>query len=124
LVVEDDRDLSAVVETTLRETGHEVRVAYDGETALQIARAMSPDAVVLDLGLPDFEGYDISRAMRKKGILDETAVIVVVTGDTDADLDRAQAVGCDHLLRKPVSSAALADLIDYIHARRQRKPGL
>lgn len=119
LIVEDDTDLCAVVSAVLRDGGHEVAMAHDGESALQQARATSPDAVLLDIGLPDFIGYDIARALRQKRILAETAIIVVVTGDSDASVDRANAVGVDVLLRKPVSPAALADLVDFLHQRRQ-----
>ena len=61
LVVEDDEEIADVLRRSLRQEGHEVRTAIDGEDALQAARDFSPDMVVLDLGLPKIDGVEVCR---------------------------------------------------------------
>ena len=64
LVVEDDADIAGVLRRSLDKEGYEVRVAGDGEEALQESGVFEPDAVVLDLGLPKIDGMEVARRMR------------------------------------------------------------
>ena len=65
LVVEDDTDIADVLQRSLRLEGYEVRVAADGQAALDEAHAFLPDVVVLDLGLPKIDGIEVARALRR-----------------------------------------------------------
>ncbi|MDQ3434884.1 MAG: response regulator, partial [Actinomycetota bacterium] len=67
LVVEDDRDIADVLRRSLGMEGYEVRLAGDGEEALAGAADFSPDAVVLDLGLPKIDGLEVARRLREAG---------------------------------------------------------
>ena len=120
LVVEDDPVYAHFVASTLRAAGHEIMVAFDGKQAREQARSGRPDAVILDLGLPDESGYDVARALRK-GILDDDAVIILLTANQFPERDTAEAVGIDMILSKPVEPALVSGMIDHVRARRQRR---
>jgi DNA-binding response OmpR family regulator len=120
LVVEDDPVYAHFVASTLRAAGHEIHVAFDGAQARQQARTGRPDAVILDLGLPDESGYDVARALRKD-ILDQDAVIILLTANQYPERDMAEAVGIDMILSKPVEPILVTGMIDHVRARRQRR---
>src|SRR5690606_11414358 len=103
LVVDDNRDAASSLALLLEMLGHESRVAFDGEEALEAAEEFTPDIVLLDIGLPKLSGHDVARAMRQrpwgKGI-----VIVAVTGwGQDSDREASRAAGCDWHVTKPLT---------------------
>jgi DNA-binding response OmpR family regulator len=105
LVVDDNRDAADSLAMLLGLWGHQPRVAYDGETALRAARAEPPDAVLLDLGMPGLDGYDLARDLRP-------AALIAVTGYADtAHRERAAAAGFDHFFVKPVDLDALRGML-------------
>lgn len=120
LVVEDDPDWGELVVEVLRHDGHIVALARDGESARQLASASTLDAVLLDLGLPDVNGYELALQLRERGLPD-SATIIMMTGDVTAELDRANAVGIDIVLHKPVDTVVLGRLIEFVRTRRRRK---
>ena len=117
LVVEDDRVYSEFIAQTLREAGHDITLAVDGASAREQARATNPDAVILDLGLPDESGFETARALRA-GILGTASIIVLLTANLFPDRDAAEALGIDIVLSKPVQPAVVVGIIDLVHARR------
>lgn len=121
LVVEDDVDLGDTIAAFLREDGHQVIVAVDGASAMDLARRAEPlHAVILDLNLPDLLGYDLARALRAD-VVSDSATIIMVTGATTAELDRANAVGIDIVLHKPVDAVVFGRLIEFVRKRRRRQ---
>jgi len=116
LVVEDDVELALAVATTLRREGHEVSTAGDGASALRLAHRSPPDSVLLDLGLPDTDGYTIARTLRA-GIVPTSVSIIVITGSRWGTAD-ADAAGVDLVLDKPVAAEHLGGLVEYITHRR------
>lgn len=120
LVVEDDATYAEFVADTLRAAGHGVTVAVDGAAARARIAEASPDAVILDLTLPDESGYDIARALRR-GLLPATTVIIVLTANMFPELDMAEAVGIDLVLSKPIEPALVAGMVDHVHARRLKR---
>jgi CheY-like chemotaxis protein len=91
--------------------GHEVQVARTGPTAVEVASGWRPDVVLLDIGLPGMDGYQVAKALRAKPEF-KTVMICAITGYTpsDADRERQQQTGFDHHLVKPVSLQTLLDL--------------
>lgn len=106
LIVEDDADSARSLATLLQIGGNEAVVANDGPSALRAARALKPDAVVLDIGLPGMNGYDVAAALRR----DTNAKLIAVTGYVDED--RAKHAGFHYHLIKPVDRAELTALLD------------
>jgi len=114
LVVDDYADAAATLALLLREAGHEVETADCGAKALQLSAGFLPQAVVLDIGLPDLDGYEVAQRLRHRP---ETrhALLVAVSGYGRADdRKRSQAAGFDHHLLKPVDLQALCALLESV----------
>jgi PAS domain S-box-containing protein len=107
LVVDDNEDSAASLGLLLTLRGHEVRTAGDGLRAVAEAEAFRPDLVLLDIGLPNLNGYDTARAIRRRS-WGKQIVLVAVTGwGTEEDKLRAKDAGFDHHLTKPADPSAL-----------------
>ena len=113
LVADDNRDEADSLQRILALYGHEVRVAYDGASALMLGEQFRPRVAILDIGMPGTNGYDVARALRTRQ--GEAVTLVALTGwGQEADRRRAAEAGFDHHLVKPVEpqtlNALLADL--------------
>ncbi|WP_437933700.1 hybrid sensor histidine kinase/response regulator [Sorangium sp. So ce341] len=111
LVVEDNPDVAESLVMLLQALGHDVAMARSGPEALEAAPAFLPDVVLLDIGLPGMDGYEVARQLRRRPEL-ERALLVALSGyGQDEDRRRSRAAGFDHHLVKPVSRAVLQPLI-------------
>ncbi|MGZ5847251.1 MAG: PAS domain S-box protein [Ramlibacter sp.] len=108
LVIEDNHDTAATLGELLQLGGHEVELAYDGRSGIELARRMRPDAVISDLGLPGaMSGYDVARALRGEPALDGL-YLIALSGYADASARRRSVdAGFDAHLAKPPDIAAL-----------------
>jgi signal transduction histidine kinase len=111
LVVDDNEDAREALRFLLEDEGHRVRTAGDGPDALREAEAFHPEVILLDIGLPGMDGYEVARRLRKQpGSRD--ARIVAVSGYGQAeDRERSRAAGFDDHLLKPVPPARLLDVV-------------
>lgn len=111
VVVDDNRDAADSVASLLRILGHEADVAYDGRTALYLAKRFDADLVLLDIGMPGIDGYEVARRLRR--IVRENARLVAVTGyGSDEARSRSRKAGFDEHIVKPVTAEALQNLIE------------
>jgi signal transduction histidine kinase len=111
LVVDDNVDVADTVAKFLRLHAHEVCIAHDGLAALEAAQSFSPEIVLLDIGLPRLNGYEVGRRLRHLPG-GEQIVMVAVTGyGQEEDRLRSQAAGFDHHLVKPVDPAHLQQIL-------------
>jgi two-component system CheB/CheR fusion protein len=111
LLVDDNRDVRDSLKQLLELEGHSVSIAGDGRGALEIAAKEAPEIVVLDIGLPDMDGYELARRLRR---LDATskALLIAATGfGRQEDRARSEEAGIDHHLVKPLDLNALAEII-------------
>jgi PAS domain S-box-containing protein len=111
LVVDDNVDSAQSLAMLLQTQGHEVHVAHDGKAALAAAQSFHPEVALLDIGLPDRNGYDLAGELRT---LPETrdAVLVALTGyGAPEDRQRSKAAGFSHHLLKPVEMQVLQRII-------------
>jgi CheY-like chemotaxis protein len=100
-------DAATTLASLLEKDGHDVRRAHDGPGALLEADAFCPDAVVLDLGLPGMDGFEVARRLRLRAT-DTKPLLVAVSGyGRDEDRRRARVAGFDHHLIKPAELSAL-----------------
>ena len=109
LVVEDDATVRDVLTTLLGFDGFEVEAAPDGLTGLQLAEAMKPDIVLLDVGLPGIDGLEVCRMVRKRA--PATRVVMVTGRGTAEDELDGVAAGADAYLRKPFSPLELLEAL-------------
>ena len=106
LVVDDNRDTAVSGALMLRTLGHEVKTAFDGPTALEMARSFKPQALLLDIGLPGMTGYEVAQKLREEGFQEQTIVAVSGYGQPE-DRRRSREAGFDHHLVKPVDRDTL-----------------
>jgi light-regulated signal transduction histidine kinase (bacteriophytochrome)/ActR/RegA family two-component response regulator len=114
LVVDDNRDAIDSLELLLGGEGHEVLVAYDGESALRLAMTMQPDVVLLDIGLPGMDGYAIASALRQRFGHDALRIIAITGYGQSESRERSKSAGFDLHLVKPIDfEGLLAVLSEY-----------
>jgi signal transduction histidine kinase/ActR/RegA family two-component response regulator len=115
LVVDDNRDAADAFASLLELSGHHVQTAYTGRHALDLAETFRPHAVLLDIGLPDFSGYELAATIREspwgRGVM-----LIAVTGwGQDEDRRRALEAGCDHHLTKPIAPETVESLLQSLN---------
>jgi two-component system response regulator MprA len=116
LVVDDDPAVGASLDRALRLEGYEVDTCADGTSALRALAVAAPDAVVLDLGLPDLDGLEVCRRLRATG--DDTPVLILTARDAVDDRVHGLDAGADDYLVKPF---ALAELLARLRALLRRR---
>ena len=101
LVVEDYRDSRSVVELILRDARHEVHTAADGAIGLRIANNVRPDLILMDLTMPNMDGWEATRRLKANpGTRDIPVIAFTAQVDRDS-LDRAVSAGCNAVIAKP-----------------------
>jgi CheY-like chemotaxis protein len=116
LVVDDNHDAGDSLGQVLTLLGAEVRVARDGREALEMFAAFQPRVVLLDIGMPEMNGYDVARAIRTR-FPRSPATLVALTGwGQEGDRRRAREAGFDHHLVKPAELTVLQELLGTLHA--------
>jgi signal transduction histidine kinase len=110
LVVDDNQDAADSLMMLMQMRGFEVRVAYDGQTAIDIATRDKPAIILLDIGLPGIDGYEVCRRMRQQGLSD-TCIIALTGYGQDRDRERSKEAGFNLHTVKPVKIDELVRLI-------------
>ncbi|QJR35018.1 response regulator [Gemmatimonas groenlandica] len=110
LIVDDNRDSAESMAALLTLHGHHVRVAYDGETGLEMIDQETPDVMLLDIGLPGMDGYEVCRRTRARGLADVQIIAMSGFGQ-DQDVRRSREVGFDAHTVKPLKIAILLDIL-------------
>ena len=111
LVVDDNRDAALSLATMLRIMGNEATMADDGLAAVEAAENFRPDVILLDIGLPRLNGYEVCRRIRKQPWSKETLIIALTGWGQPEDRRRSQEAGFDHHLVKPVDVDQLKTLL-------------
>jgi two-component system CheB/CheR fusion protein len=117
LVVDDNKDGAESLALMLRLWGHEVSLAYDGSTALRRVQAEQPDVVLLDIGLPGIDGYQVAKRVRAQPALQRTVLVAMTGFGQDEDRRRSSEAGFDDHLVKPVDIATLERLLQSLPSR-------
>lgn len=114
LVVDDDRVLADLVAFTLRHEGFQIRLAFDGESALRAWESEAPDLIVLDVNLPKMDGFEVCRRIRQES--NTPIIMLTVLGEED-DVVRGLQIGADDYIEKPFSPR---QLVARVHAVLRR----
>lgn len=121
LVVDDDKDVVRLMRAYLEQSDFEVLVAYNGETAMHILRRERPDLVLLDLMLPDHDGWEITRWMRREPLLQQTPVIMLTARVSDTDKIVGLELGADDYVTKPYNPR---EVVARVRARLRARAGM
>jgi signal transduction histidine kinase/ActR/RegA family two-component response regulator len=119
LVVDDNADAAQALAECLRVMAHHVTVARDGASAIEQALLDSPDLVILDIGMPEMDGYELARRLRALPQLRSTVFVALTGYAEDGDVTRALQSGFDHHFAKPLDLPKLAALIDTPRPKRR-----
>jgi signal transduction histidine kinase len=112
LIVDDNVDTATGLAAHLRETGaHQVRLAHSGQAGLAAAEQSAPDLVLLDIGLPDIDGYEVARRLRADARFKRVPLVALTGFCADADRVRARLAGFDEYLVKPVPYQMLNEVL-------------
>jgi PAS domain S-box-containing protein len=118
LVVDDNVDVAASFSMYLRSGGHDVRIAHNGPAALEAAKEFQPEVVLLDIGLPKMDGYEVARRLREQSE-GKNSLLVAVTGyGQEEDRRQAEEAGFDAHLVKPADLTALRRLLTDLKGSR------
>lgn len=122
LIVDDDREIARLVRAYLEQSGYQVLVAYDGETALRMIRHDRPDLVVLDLMLPDRDGKDVTRVVRGDAAIAALPIIMLTARVEDYDKIVGLELGADDYVTKPFNPHELVARVRAVLRRAQAEP--
>jgi len=114
LYIEDNEDNTYVMARRLQRKGHEVLIARDGAEGLAQANSQAPALILVDLGLPVLDGWEVARQLRNTA---ETAAVPIIAVSAHAmpeDRERALAAGCDDFFAKPIDFPLLLDRIEVL----------
>jgi DNA-binding response OmpR family regulator len=112
LLVEDDRFLRRACEASLRQRGYDVLTAVDGEEGLRLARAETPDLVLLDLLLPKLSGLEVLRSLRSDAATRELRVLILSNSSREQDISEITRLGvAGYLVKADLSLKALGDRV-------------
>lgn len=117
LVVDDDKKIVDIVKAYLQREGYGVIVAYDGKTALEMAKSQRPDLIVLDLMIPEISGLDVCRTLRAKS---SVHIIMLTARDEDTDKIVGLELGADDYVTKPFNPKELVSRVGAVLRRGQR----
>jgi CheY-like chemotaxis protein len=111
LVVDDNVETARGLARLLKLLGHDVRTAHDGPSAIEAAHGHQPDFVLLDIGLPGMDGYEVAQYLRRDDSNREATIIAISGYGQDSDRRRSREAGFDHHLVKPIDHDALLTLL-------------
>jgi len=111
LVVDDNVDTAQTLAFAINLMGHETRVAFEGETALKTAADFHPDVVLLDIGLPGADGYEVVRRMRLMPQLADARIAAITGYGGDENRRKGLDAGFDDYFVKPIAPEAISSLL-------------
>ncbi|HEY6248090.1 MAG TPA: PAS domain S-box protein [Pyrinomonadaceae bacterium] len=120
LVVDDNVDSADSIASLLESSGHDVKVAYSAEKALEMATDYQPEIMLLDIGLPEMDGYEVAKRLRQNPQLKDLRLIALTGYGQDSDRQRSREAGFDAHVVKPVDWRNLSELLESLMKRQSR----
>ncbi len=111
LVADDEPDILSLVSLRLREAAYDIASASDGRRALQVAREQRPDAAVIDVWMPEMDGYELTRAIRADADLRTMPIVLLSASVRESEIHRGKEAGANDYLRKPFVPAELQEAV-------------
>lgn len=114
LVIDDEPEITDIVETFLTESGYTVEVENNAVEALQKARKFKPDVILLDIMMPDVDGYGVCQELKKDPAMAHVPVIFLTGKDRNDDMGRSFKAGGDMFIKKPFSCERLLEIVNIV----------
>lgn len=114
LVIDDEPEITEIVDSFLSEAGYQVMVENIPQNAVEIAINFKPNIILLDIMMPDVDGYDICEALKKDPNLSTTPVIFLTGKDRNDDMGRSFKAGGDMFIKKPFSCERLLEIVNIV----------
>ncbi len=111
LIADDEANISLAIQFLMKRAGYDVRVAADGEEALEAVRQSPPDLIVLDVMMPKRDGYEVCQSIRSDPELAGVKIVMVSAKGGPIEVEKGKALGADDYLVKPFSTQELADRV-------------
>jgi len=111
LVVDDEPNIVLSLEFLMKQAGLEVRTAADGQAALASVRANMPDLILLDISMPNGDGFEVCRKIRENPIWQDIRIIMLTAKGKDSERERGLAAGADDYITKPFSTHEVIDRV-------------
>lgn len=111
LIADDEANISLAIQFLMKRAGYDVRVASDGEEALESVRQSPPDLIVLDVMMPKRDGYDVCQSIRNDPKLAGIKIVMVSAKGGPIEIEKGKALGADDYLVKPFSTQELAERV-------------
>ncbi|MBM3760086.1 MAG: response regulator [Acidobacteria bacterium] len=118
LIIEDNEMDRELLVRRLSKQGHELRLAASGEAGIEMAESAGTDLIVLDLGLPGMDGWEVAAVLRRQSATRAIPILAVTAHARQCDLERALLCGCDEFETKPVSGDRLTAKVNRLLANR------
>jgi len=112
LVVDDETNIVLSLEFLMKQAGHEVRIATDGEEALRLVEEKAPDLILLDLMIPKRDGYDVCQTIRADSNLDKVKIVMLTARGLEVEREKGLALGANAYVTKPFSTQGLTELVN------------
>ncbi len=114
LVVDDEPEITDIVQTFLDEAGYQVLVENSPKNAIEVARNFQPDIILLDIMMPEVDGYDICKGLKEDPQFASTPIIFLTGKDRSDDMGRSFKSGGDMFIKKPFSCERLLEIINIV----------
>ena len=111
LVVDDEPNIVLSLEFLMKQAGLEVRTAADGQAALASVQANTPDLILLDISMPNGDGFEVCRKIRENPIWQDIRIIMLTAKGKDSERERGLAAGADDYITKPFSTHEVIDRV-------------
>lgn len=112
LYIEDNEQNLYLITFILQAKGYEVLQARSGEEGLRLAEQCRPDLILLDIQLPEMDGYEVARRLRENPSLAKTPIVAVTSYAMAGDREKALASGCDGYIEKPINPETFVSLVE------------
>ena len=103
LIIEDNENNMYLITFLLKNSGHDIIQAYDGQIGVELAKTENPDLILLDIQLPKMNGYEVATALRKDASLTKVPIVAITSYAMPGDQEKAIASGCTGYIKKPIN---------------------
>ena len=104
LIVDDEPNIVLALELLMKKEGYEVHTVDDGERAVQAAKELRPDLILLDIMMPKMDGYEVCQRIRSDALLKDVSIIMLTAKGREVEREKGLALGADHYITKPFST--------------------